>query len=54
MAVSGFNITILIIFFGFIVKYFPPFVRFVFMSIIIILFTILVGFNAPVIRAAIM
>lgn len=54
IAVSGFNITILIIFFGFIAKYFPPFIRFIFISTIILLFTILVWFGAPVVRAAIM
>ncbi|MDR3151187.1 MAG: ComEC/Rec2 family competence protein [Candidatus Peribacteria bacterium] len=44
IAVSGFNITILIIFFGYIIKFFPPYIRFIVISIIITLFTILVGF----------
>ncbi|MDR1945513.1 MAG: ComEC/Rec2 family competence protein [Candidatus Peribacteria bacterium] len=42
IAVSGFNITILIVFFGYIIKFFPPYIRFILISIIIILFTILV------------
>jgi competence protein ComEC len=54
IAVSGFNITILVIFFGYFIKYFPPYIRFILISIVITLFTILVGFNPPVIRAAIM
>jgi ComEC/Rec2-related protein len=54
IAVSGFNITILIVFFGYIIKFLPPYIRFTFISIIIILFTILVWFNAPVVRASIM
>lgn len=54
IAVSGFNITILILFFSFIVKPLPAIARFLVISFLIILFTILVGYNPPVIRAAIM
>lgn len=54
IAVSGFNITILIVFFGYVFKFLPPYVRFIFISIVIIFFTILVWFNAPVVRASIM
>ena len=54
IAVSWFNITILIVFFWFITKLFPPAIRFVLISIAIILFTMLVWYNPPVIRAAIM
>ncbi|QFR38614.1 ComEC/Rec2 family competence protein [Candidatus Gracilibacteria bacterium 28_42_T64] len=54
IAVSGFNITILIIFLAFILQYFPIFIRIFFITIFISFFTILVGENAPVIRASIM
>ncbi len=54
IAVSGFNITILVLFFGYIFRYFPVSIRTVFVSISIILFTILVWVSAPVLRAAIM
>lgn len=54
IAVSGFNITILIIFLTFLLQYFPVVFRIVFITIWIILFTILVWDTAPVIRASIM
>ncbi len=54
IAVSGFNITILIVFFSFILKIFPIFIRVLAITIFIILFTLLVGDAAPVIRASIM
>ncbi|MDD3145246.1 MAG: ComEC/Rec2 family competence protein [Candidatus Gracilibacteria bacterium] len=54
IAVSGFNITIIIIFFGYIIKPFPNYLKVVLMSLIIVLFTILVGYGAAVIRASIM
>ncbi len=54
IAVSWFNITILIIFLTYILKYFPIFIRVVFITIFIALFTILVWDTAPVIRASIM
>ncbi|PIE85712.1 hypothetical protein CSA08_00340 [Candidatus Gracilibacteria bacterium] len=54
IAVSGFNITILIIFLGFILKYFPFIIRIIAITIFISFFTFLVGDNAPVIRASIM
>lgn len=54
IAVSWFNITIIIIFIWFIVKYFPAYLKIVIMSFSIVLFTILVWYSAPVIRAAIM
>ena len=54
IAVSGFNITILIAFFSIFLKYFPAFIRFILMSLFIIIFVFLVWFSIPVIRAAIM
>ena len=54
IAVSGFNITILIIFFSFIFKGLPVFLRTILITIVIILFTLLVWDTAPVIRASIM
>jgi len=54
IAVSGFNITILVIFFGYIFQYFPVWLRSICIVISIVSFTILVGFSAPVVRASIM
>ncbi|MDD2908111.1 MAG: ComEC/Rec2 family competence protein [Candidatus Gracilibacteria bacterium] len=54
IAVSGFNITIIIIFFGYIVKSLPSILKTIIMSLLIVIFTILVGLGAAVIRAAIM
>ena len=54
IAVSGFNITILIVFFSFVLKIFPVFIRVIAITIFIILFTLLVWDAAPVIRASIM
>lgn len=54
IAVSGFNITILIVFFTFFIKYLPKTLRLLTMSIIIFLFVLLVWFSAPVVRAWIM
>lgn len=54
IAVSWFNITILIIFLTYILKYFPVFIRVIFITIFITFFTILVWDTAPVIRASIM
>ena len=54
IAVSGFNITILIIFFWFLVKYFPRFIQFILMTFFILFFVLIVWDTAPVIRAAIM
>ena len=54
IAVSGFNITILIIFFSFIFKWLPIFAKIILITIVIILFTFLVWDTAPVIRASIM
>ena len=54
IAVSWFNITILIIFISLIVKYLPNFLKIIIVSIFIIFFTILVWFGAPVVRASIM
>ena len=54
IAVSWFNITILIIFFSFLFKLFPVFIRTILITIVIILFTFLVWDTAPVIRASIM
>ena len=54
IAISWFNITILILFFWYVVSPFPWKIRLVLISIIISAFTILVWYNPPVIRAAIM
>ena len=54
IAVSGFNITILIVFFSLFLKYFPIFIRLLLMTFFIILFVLFVWFSIPVIRAAIM
>lgn len=54
IAVSWFNITILVIFLSFILKYFPMFLRVILITIFIWFFTFLVWDNAPVIRASIM
>lgn len=54
IAVSGFNITILIIFFSFIFKSLPTFLKTILITVVIILFTLLVWDTAPVIRASIM
>jgi len=54
IAVSWFNITIIIIFIWFIIKYFPTYLKVGIMSVTIVLFTILVWYWAPVIRASIM
>lgn len=54
IAVSGFNITILLVFFGLFLKYFPSSIRVILMTFFIIVFVILVWDTAPVIRAAIM
>lgn len=54
IAVSGFNITILIIFLGYLFSYFPLFLRIIFTISSIIIFTFLVWDTAPVVRASIM
>ncbi len=54
IAVSGFNITVLIIFFSYILKFVPVYVRTVFIVFWVIIFTILVWGWASVVRAAIM
>ena len=54
IAVSWFNITILILFISYIIKYFPILLRIIFITFSIIFFTILVWDTAPVIRASIM
>ncbi len=54
IAVSGFNITILIIFFSYIFKSFPVFLKTILITVVIVLFTLLVWDTAPVIRASIM
>lgn len=54
IAVSGFNITILVIFFSFLFKYFPLLIRIILITTTIVLFTMLVWDTAPVIRASIM
>ena len=54
IAVSWFNITILIVFITYLLQYFPILIRIIFITIFIAFFTILVGDTAPVIRASIM
>jgi len=54
IAVSGFNIAILIIFFSYIFKFIPIYFRTILMIVIIILFSLLVWLSAPVLRASIM
>jgi len=54
IAVSWFNMTILVIFFAYILKYFPLFLRSIIITSAIVLFTLLVWDTPPVIRAAIM
>ena len=54
IAVSGFNMTILIIFFAYILQFFPPYLRAIIITAAIILFTLLVWDTPPVVRAAIM
>jgi len=54
IAVSGFNITLCIIFFGFLFQFFPPKIRIIWVTAWIILFALFVWLWAPVIRASIM
>lgn len=54
IAVSWFNITILVVFFSFLFKYFPLVLRVVLITWVIIWFTMLVWDTAPVVRASIM
>ena len=54
IAVSGFNITILIIFITYLIQYLPNTLKIIIITISIVLFTILVGYTAPVIRASLM
>lgn len=53
IAVSWFNITILIVFLSYFIKFLPSSFKVIIMSIFIILFTFLVWFTAPVVRASI-
>lgn len=54
IAVSWFNITILVIFLSYLLTYFPIFIRTILITFTIVSFTILVWDTAPVIRASIM
>lgn len=54
IAVSGFNITILILFLTYLLKFFPVFIRTIIITWVILFFTLLVWDTAPVIRASIM
>lgn len=54
VAVSGFNITIIIIFLWFLLKFFPVFIRTFIICVSIIFFVLLVWDNVPVVRAWIM
>lgn len=52
IAVSGFNITLCIIFFGLIFRIFPPWIRVTWVIGGIVLFSLFVGLTSPVLRAA--
>lgn len=54
ISVSWFNITIIIIFLGFLLKYFPLFFRVILISVFVIFFVLIVWNTVSVIRAAIM
>jgi len=54
IAVSGFNITILIVFLSYLLKVFPSFIRVILITISILAFVILVWDSISVIRASIM
>lgn len=54
IAVSGFNITILLFFFWALVSYFPSFIKIIALSSVIAFFVLLVGFSPSVLRAALM
>ncbi|MDD2487582.1 MAG: ComEC/Rec2 family competence protein [Candidatus Gracilibacteria bacterium] len=54
IAVSGFNITIMIIFLSFFVKYLPGYMRFLIIGFFIVSFYLIVGENIPALRASIM
>ena len=54
IAISGYNITIVIAFIASLLFFIPPHIRFLPISIAIITFTIFVGASAAVVRAAIM
>ncbi len=54
IAVSWFNITIIILFISYLIKWLNKYMRLTIISISILLFCFLVWFSAPVIRAAIM
>jgi len=54
IAVSWFNITILIVFLAFLLQYFPIVIRIICILLFITFFTILVWENAPVVRASLM
>ncbi|MDD5769514.1 MAG: ComEC/Rec2 family competence protein [Candidatus Gracilibacteria bacterium] len=54
ISVSGFNITIIIIFLGFLFKFLPIFFRSLLISLFILFFVLIVGDSIAVIRASIM
>lgn len=54
LALSGYNIMIIVIFLNYLLKYFSINIRLVITSIFIILFVLIVGFESSVVRAAIM
>ena len=54
IAVSGFNITLCVLFFTFLLSAFPLFIRIIAVISLILVFCMFVGLGAPVIRAAIM
>ncbi|MCT4617436.1 MAG: ComEC/Rec2 family competence protein [Candidatus Gracilibacteria bacterium] len=54
IAVSGYNITIIILFVGIFIVYLPYFLRPFIVALFIIIFVLLVGLEPPVLRAAIM
>ncbi len=54
IAVSGFNITLCVIFITFLFWFLPPLARIITVSVTIVAFSLFVGLGAPVVRAAIM
>lgn len=54
VVLSGFNVTVIIIFLLHILRAFPRWIKWGFISVAVILFAILTGADAPVVRASIM
>ncbi len=54
IAISWFNITIIVIFLSFILKFFPNYIKLPIISLAIILFTLIVWCQIPILRASLM